>query len=60
MKNVKYNSIFSELIQDFIDYKRVAGYKYESEVAILKEFEYLCCSVNIEAPVITEVLCENR
>ena len=27
MKNVKYNSIFSELIQDFIDYKRVAGYK---------------------------------
>ena len=56
MKNVKYNSIFSELIQDFIDYKRVAGYKYESEVAILKEFDSLCCSLNIEAPVITKEL----
>ena len=31
MKNVKYNSIFSELIQDFIDYKRVAGYKYDAQ-----------------------------
>lgn len=56
MKNVKYNSIFSELIQDFINYKRVAGYKYESEVAILKEFDSLCCSLNIEAPVITKEL----
>lgn len=30
MKSIEYNSIFSELIQDFIDYKRAAGYKYDS------------------------------
>ena len=39
MKSIKYNSIFSELIQDFIDYKRAAGYKYESETTCLKEFD---------------------
>ena len=26
-----YHSIFAELIQDFIAYKRAAGYKYETE-----------------------------
>ncbi len=56
MKNVEYNSIFSELIQDFIDYKRAAGYKYESETAYLKEFDTLCCSLNIMSPVITKEL----
>lgn len=56
MKNIEYNSIFSELIQDFIDYKRAARYKYESETACLKEFDELCCSLNITAPVITKEL----
>lgn len=56
MKSIKYNSIFSELIQDFIDYKRAAGYKYESETACLKAFDELCCSLNIMTPVITKEL----
>lgn len=56
MKSIEYNSIFSELIQDFIDYKRAAGYKYESETSYLKEFDELCCSLNIMTPVITKEL----
>lgn len=56
MKSIEYNSIFSELIQDFIDYKRAAGYKYESETSCLKEFDELCCSLNIMTPVITKEL----
>ena len=56
MKSIKYNSIFSELIQDFIDYKRAAGYKYESETSYLKEFDELCCSLNIMTPVVTKEL----
>lgn len=31
-----YHSIFAELIQDFIAYKRAAGYKYETEAVYLK------------------------
>ena len=56
MKDIEYNSIFSELIRDFIDYKRAAGYKYESETVCLKEFDTLCCSLNIMSPVITKEL----
>ena len=56
MKSIEYNSIFSELIQDFIDHKRTAGYKYESETSCLKEFDELCCSLNIMSPVITKEL----
>lgn len=56
MKSIEYNSIFSKLIQDFIDYKRTAGYKYESETTCLKEFDELCCSLNIMTPVITKEL----
>lgn len=56
MKDIGYNSIFSELIQEFIDYKRSAGYKYESEITCLKEFDELCCSLNIMSPVITKEL----
>lgn len=56
MKSIEYNSIFSELIQGFIDYKRAAGYKYKSETSCLKEFDELCCSLNIMTPVITKEL----
>lgn len=36
--------------------KRAAGYKYESETSCLKEFDELCCSLNIMTPVITKEL----
>lgn len=58
MKDIEYNSIFSELIRDFINYKRSAGYKYESETICLKEFDMLCCSMNISSPIITKELAD--
>lgn len=54
--NREFKSIFADLLQDFIDYKRSAGYKYISEVPLLTQFDRLCCSTNVSAPVITKEL----
>jgi integrase len=52
----EFKSIFADLLQDFIDYKRSAGYKYISEVPLLIQFDSLCCSINVSAPIITKEL----
>ena len=64
MKNNEYNSVFADLIQDFIDYKRTSGYKYETETAHLKKFDALCCSLDILSPAstkeLTDIWCTNK
>ncbi|MEG1294522.1 MAG: tyrosine-type recombinase/integrase [Clostridium sp.] len=52
----EYKSIFADLIQAFIEYKRSAGYKYATEAVYLKKFDDLCCSLDLPSPVITKEL----
>ena len=54
--NIEFKSVFAGLLQDFIDYKRNAGYKYETETGPLKQFDDMCSSMGITAPVITKEL----
>ena len=48
MKTNEFNSVFASLIVDFIEYKRAAGYKYVTEVAYLKKFDELCCTMDVQ------------
>lgn len=56
MNTSGFNSVFASLIVDFIEYKRAAGYKYETEVAYLKKFDDLCCSMDVQTPRLTKEL----
>ena len=56
MNTSGFNSVFASLIVDFIEYKRAAGYKYETEVAYLKKFDELCCSMDVQTPRLTKEL----
>ena len=56
MKADGFNSVFSSLIVDFIEYKRASGYKYNTEVAYLKEFDEFCCSRETTTPQLTKEL----
>ena len=56
MKTNEFNSVFASLIVDFIEYKRAAGYKYVTEVAYLKKFDELCCTMDVQTPLLTKDL----
>ena len=56
MKADGFNSVFSSLIVDFIEYKRASGYKYNTEVAYLKKFDEFCCSRETTTPQLTKEL----
>lgn len=56
MKADGFNSVFSSLIVDFIEYKRAFGYKYNTEVAYLKKFDEFCCSKETTTPQLTKEL----
>ena len=56
MKTNEFNSVFASLIVDFIEYKRAAGYKYVTEVAYLKKFDDLCCTMDVQTPLLTKDL----
>ena len=56
MKTNEFNSVFASLIVDFIEYKRAAGYKYVTEVAYLKKFDELCCTMDVQTPLLTKEL----
>ena len=59
MKQTEYRSVFSAFINDFIEYKRAAGYKYIKEEEYLKYFDDYCCSQKISSPVLTKELMDN-
>lgn len=59
MKQPEYYSVFSEFIRDFITYKRAAGYKYETELQYLKQFDDYCCVQGIISPVLTKELMDS-
>jgi integrase len=52
----EFKSAFAGLLQDFIDYKRSAGYKYRTKTDTLLQFDDMCSSMDITAPVITKEL----
>jgi len=56
MNTNDFNSVFASFIVDFIEYKRAAGYKYVTEVAYLKKFDELCCSMHVQTPHLTKEL----
>ena len=56
MKTNEFNSVFASLIVDFIEYKRASGYKYVTEVAYLKKFDELCCTMDVQTPRLTKEL----
>ena len=56
MNTSGFNSVFASLIVDFIEYKRAAGYKYVTEVAYLKKFDDLCCTMDFQTPLLTKEL----
>ena len=56
MKTNEFNSVFAPFIVDFIEYKRAAGYKYVTEVAYLKKFDDLCCTMDVQTPLLTKDL----
>ena len=56
MKTNEFNSVFAPFIVDFIEYKRAAGYKYVTEVAYLKKFDDLCCTMDVQTPLLTKEL----
>lgn len=52
----EFKSVFSDLLRNFIDYKRSSGYKYISEEQLLLQFDELCISLKISSPVLTKEL----
>ena len=56
MFSINARDIYSVTVMGNTVNKRAAGYKYESETSCLKEFDELCCSLNIMTPVITKEL----
>ena len=54
--SMEFRSVFAGLLQDFIDYKRSAGYKYETETVLLIQFDGMCSSMGITTAIITKEL----
>lgn len=52
--SLNFHSVFSNLLDDFISYKRGLGYSYKSEVQILRKFDAFCMELNIEVPILTK------
>lgn len=58
MSNSEFNSVFAEEFKDFIDLKRVEGFKYESEEQSFKRIDAFFCNHNLSEKIITKELCD--
>ena len=54
MVNANFESIFAPYLMNFIAYKQSCGYKYKTETTILKQFDKMCCSLNISEVALTK------
>lgn len=55
---------FDPLIQEFLEFKRSTGFKYDKEAGYLKQFSTFCAQAQVAEPVLTKELayawCEKR
>jgi integrase len=58
MKKYILQSVFSKKIDNFVQYKRSLGYKYNSGYSVLCRFDRYCTELNISEPELTKEIVE--